>query len=278
MTDGECVSFLQWALPLLRLRWPGFRKVRGQVCKRIQRRMKELGLEGADAYRRFLATHPEEWLALEQMCRVTISCFYRDRAVFDGLSREVLPALAGAAIEGGRSTLTGWSAGCGSGEEPYTLTLIWGFLLRSRFPSLSLRLVATDVDRELLGRAERACYPPSSLAQLPPEWREAAFEVVEGEYALHRRFQQAVEFGLRDIRGSPPEGPFDLILCRNLVFTYFEESLQRQILTQLLGVLAPGGALIVGRREIVPSQALAIAAWPAIPCTYRKSSAQGDSS
>jgi len=61
MRDAECIAFLQWALPRMGFRWPGFRKVRGQVCKRVGRRLKELGLTDLEAYQVYLGTHPEEW-------------------------------------------------------------------------------------------------------------------------------------------------------------------------------------------------------------------------
>jgi len=94
LSDSDCVAFLQWALPRLRMRWPGFRKVRKQVCKRIRRRIAALELSGIAAYRQWLEDHPGEWEVLDGMCRITISRFYRDRGVFDALAGEILPGLA----------------------------------------------------------------------------------------------------------------------------------------------------------------------------------------
>ena len=85
MNDRECIGFLQWALPKMRMRWSGFRKVRGQVCKRVSRRMAVLALPDATAYRAYLEVTPDEWITLATLCRVTISRFYRDRGVFDHL-------------------------------------------------------------------------------------------------------------------------------------------------------------------------------------------------
>lgn len=84
--DAQWVSFLQWALPRLGLRWPGFRKVRRQVIKRIARRIEALQLGDLDSYRRYLETHEQEWLRLDDFCRITISRVYRDRRVFDSLA------------------------------------------------------------------------------------------------------------------------------------------------------------------------------------------------
>jgi len=75
MTDRECIAFLQWALLRMRMRWAGFRRVRAQVLKRISRRIEALSLPGADAYRTYLDSHPDEWAVLASLCRVTISRF-----------------------------------------------------------------------------------------------------------------------------------------------------------------------------------------------------------
>src|SRR6185295_20147796 len=125
VVSDRCVELLQWALPRLGKRWQGFRNVRGQVCKRIARRARELGLADLEAYRAHLEAHDDEWPVLDALCRVTISRFYRDRAVFDRLRLEILPAFAERAAARGESVVRAWSAGCASGEEPYTLAMIW---------------------------------------------------------------------------------------------------------------------------------------------------------
>ncbi len=109
--DPECVRFLQWALPRLRMRWPGYRKVRRQVCKRITRRLHALGLAGLAHYREYLETTPEEWSTLDSLCRVTISRFYRDRIVFDHLFDVVLPCLTEQVRVRGANHLDAWSIG-----------------------------------------------------------------------------------------------------------------------------------------------------------------------
>lgn len=90
MTDQDCVQFLKWSLPQLSLRWNGFRKVRNQVCKRIDRRVHELGLDDVSEYRALLERNKAEWGKLDSLCRVSISRFYRDREVFRCVEQEVL--------------------------------------------------------------------------------------------------------------------------------------------------------------------------------------------
>jgi chemotaxis protein methyltransferase CheR len=144
MKDADCVRFLQWLLPQQRLRWPGFRKVRRQVCKRIDRRLVELGLADVDAYQDWISAHPDELAVLDGCCQITISRFYRDRGVFDHLRETLLFELATAALAGGRDEVRCWSAGCASGEEPYTVNVIWKHDVAPRAPGLALKVVATD--------------------------------------------------------------------------------------------------------------------------------------
>ncbi len=253
MTDRECVELLQWAAPRLRLRWEGFRRVRGQVCKRIARRMKELGLEGVAAYRARLQADDAEWDVLDALCRVTISRFYRDRRVFDVLREELLPPVLDAARARGETTLRVWSAGCASGEEPYTVGVLFRLGLKPRFPDFHLELLATDADAHLLERARRGCYRAPTLRELPAGWAAQAFEARDGEHCVTAPFREGLTFRCEDLRAQQPDGPFHLVLCRNVAFTYFaREPLQREVLGRIVARLVPGGVLVIGAHESLP--------------------------
>lgn len=258
--NEDCVEFLQWALPRLGMRWAGFRKPRHQVCKRIARRIGELGLPGFAAYRGHLDANPAEWRVLDSLCRVTISRFRRDRGVFELIRHRLLPGLA--AAEAARVAAAGtphgdavvccWSAGCASGEEPYTLSIIWRLGLGDQLPDVRLDILATDADETLLERARAACYPASTLRELPPDWVEAAFVRANGELCLRPPFCQGVSLLRQDIRHGMPAGPFHLVLCRNLVFTYYEPAVQARLLRGILDRLLPGGFLVLGAHEGLP--------------------------
>lgn len=253
MTDRECVELLQWAAPRLRLRWEGFRRVRGQVCKRLGRRLKGLGLPDAAAYRARLEADPAEWEVLDSLCRVTISRFYRDHRVFDVLREDLLPAVLRDARDRGEQVFRVWSAGCASGEEPYTVAVLFRFGLAPAFPGLKLELLATDADEALLERARRGCYPPGTLRELPSEWAAKVFtRTEEGEQCLAPELRAEPTFRRQDLRAELPAGPFHLVLCRNVAFTYFAPPLQREVLARLLERLVPGGLLVIGSHESLP--------------------------
>ncbi|NTV53828.1 MAG: chemotaxis protein CheR [Syntrophaceae bacterium] len=252
MTDQDCILLLQWALPRLRLQWTGFRKVRRQVCKRISWRMRELDLPDAAAYCSYLKQRPDEWQVLDSLCRVTISRFFRDKRVFQFLEQQVLPYLAYPLLAGGEHELRCWSIGCASGEEPYTLAILWETVFRTRFPGIMIMIVATDADETMMERSRGGCYTSGSLKELPVEWVARAFKASGRNYCISDDFKERVTFLRQDIRKSTPEGRFHLVLCRNSVFTYFDEGLQEKMLEQIAAKLLPGGALVIGIHESLP--------------------------
>jgi len=268
--DQQGVEFLQWCLPRLHLRWRGFRKVRRQVYKRIARRMTELALSDIGRYRTYLQSRPEEWQRLDALCWISISRFYRDCRVFERLENACLPDLAKTILARGEHELRCWSAGCAAGEEPYTLALLFHYKLAPRFPMLRLHIVATDADSKALRRAERGCYPASSLRELPAEWCADAFERIAHEFCLKAEYRRSVSFMHQDIRERVPEGPFHLILCRNLVFTYFDDDLQREAILSIANRLLAGGVLVVGKHETIPDGPWELEPWQPRLGIFRK--------
>ncbi len=255
MKDEQCVRFLQWALPLLHMRWPGFRRVRKQVCKRIDSRMRDLSLAGIDEYKVYLHDHPDEWVELDALCRITISRFYRDQGVFATLQQRVLPALARQVLDRSDTLFRVWSAGCGSGEEPYTLAVLWAMELQPQYPNLSIDIVATDADPNMMRRARDAGYKFGSLKIMPESWRDRAFEIEGDNYCLRLEYRRCVQLLPQDIRQEQPEGRFDLVLCRNLVFTYFDDALQLEQLRRIVDAMHDGAALVIGIQEKLPDGA-----------------------
>jgi chemotaxis protein methyltransferase CheR len=130
--------------------------------------------------------------------------------------------------------------------------------------------VATDIDPQLIDRARRGCFRASSLREVPAELLALAFERSEQGYVARAALREFVEFRCQDLREEMPEGYFDLILCRNLAFTYFGAELQRELLARLCGRLQPGGALVVGLHESLPAEQGALAPWPGTRAVYER--------
>lgn len=250
MDDRQCVAFLQAVLPSLGLQWRGYRKVRRQVCRRIQARMRELSLDSPEAYRRLLQAQPEEARALDSTCRVTISRFYRDRGVFESLVTNVLPAAAARCSSG---LLRALSLGCASGEEVYSLVLVWQYHWQASFRPVTLLVLGIDANDVVLERARRGVFASGSLKALPPHLKQFGMqEEASGHYRVREQVRQAVRFEQGDIRAGLPAGPFDIVLCRNLAFTYFAPDVQLQVTRAMSQVMPPGAFLLLGGHESLP--------------------------
>ena len=269
MKDAKYIQFLQRALPRLRMRWPGFRKVRRQVCKRINRRIRELRLNDLEAYSEYLQVYQDEWIYLDSLCRISISRFYRDKGVFDCIGDKVLPALAQTTANSG-DKIKCWSAGSASGEEAYTIALVWQFVLSLDYPDMDIQITGTEVDSNLLERAERACYLQSSVKDLPEKWLSQAFNRTGKQYCLYPEFREKVNFISQDIRLAVPDGPFHIVLCRNLAFTYFDINLQKEVLGRIFDSLLDGGALVIGNHESLPGEVTYFRTWISNMGIYRK--------
>jgi chemotaxis protein methyltransferase CheR len=253
MSNAECTAFLQWALPRLNMRWAGFRKVRGQVCKRLKHRMSDLGLSGFDAYQARLEADPQEWRVLDDCCHITISRFFRDRAIFEALQKRVLPDIAKRAKRERRGAYC-WSAGCAAGEEAYTLKILWDIEVARFCPGVSLSIISTDVDEVMLARAREACFEETSLHELPPHLVREAFDTVGCLLCVRPEHRNGIEFLHQDLRSEAPAHLFDLILCRYLAFTYFTVPLQHEVLGRIVERLLPDGYLVVGANEKLPRE------------------------
>lgn len=267
------IDFLQWALPRMGYRWDGFSKPRGQVLKRIRERMSELKLSGGyKEYKDYLIEHHEEWENLDDLCNVTISKFFRDRKLWDFLRDVIMTELVRNIAEESKSITEPvliWSAGCCNGEEPYSVAIIYEQLKDSeqQFECKPVSILATDRNEEVLQRAKKGFYPGGALKELKDEEISTFFQLQKSEnnkdseadaeneseyYKIKKRLKQNISFEKRDIRTSIPERIFDLVFCRNLVFTYFTEERQQRFLQRLKPHFKAGCNLVIGSNEQIP--------------------------
>ena len=244
MRSDEFDAFLSEVLPPIGLSPTAYR--RRNVKRRIVRRMESAGIHDFPHYRDLVRRDPAEQEILRSLLVVTVSRFFRNRTVFQVLSREVLPRLA---AKGTPAAI--WSAGCAAGEEPYSLRIAWEELPGEKPP---LRLLATDVDPLSLERAAAGSYPESSLREVPDALRRKYFEREGGSYRVREEARRSVSFRKMDLLRDGSPGRFGLILCRNAAFTYFGPD-QRLTVAAMLGKsLEEGGYLALGRTEALPKE------------------------
>jgi chemotaxis protein methyltransferase CheR len=207
--------------------------------------MESVGVHDFPSYLRFLHRNPSERDNLRLLFNVTISRFFRNRRVFEALASQVLSPLAAKG-----NPVCAWSAGCASGEEAFTLRILWEEL-PGRKPDLSI--LATDIDEECLKRAGEGLYPESSIREVSGDIADRYLRGEGGRYRLREAVVRSVTFRRHDLLCESPPGDFDLVLCRNAAFTYF--AVPRRI--AIAAAVPPGGCLVLGRTEKLPREAAA---------------------
>jgi chemotaxis methyl-accepting protein methylase len=215
------------------------------VLRRVRNRMISARARSMAEYLDRLVRDPREADALLERLTIKVSRFFRDAASFEAL-RRALPAVCAARGAGG---LRVWSAGCGQGEEAYSLAM----LLAEEGAHASRHVVATDIDPAALAAAARGSYSVEALAEVPAALRERYFvrDPAAGTCRVVPEIRARVELRAHDLAGSAaaPDGRrFDVVCCRN-VLIYFGPPLQLHVERLLVRSLAPGGLLWLGEAE-----------------------------
>lgn len=172
---------------------------------------------------------------------INVSEFFRDPARWTELEREILPALLS-----GKGSLKIWSAACSNGAEPYSVAI----LLSELAPFRHHRLLATDIDRNILAQAQVGRYPADAVRNVTPARLMRYFNREGNYYLVKEEIRRMVSFRAHDLLTQAFENGFDLILCRN-VSIYFTRAAQDQLNSRLAASLAKGGYLFVGGSEMI---------------------------
>jgi two-component system, chemotaxis family, CheB/CheR fusion protein len=224
------------------------------ILRRIARRMAVMRIANLSDYSKYLEGHPEEMAELVMSFLIKVTEFFRDAQAFAYLKKNILPRIIERARTGDK-TLRFWSAGCATGEEPYTLALLVADLLGAELPQWSVKIFATDLDEGAINFAQRGLYPPNVLENLPDDYRDRFFEKIDHGYRVSKNLRQMVIFGHQDLSRGVPFPRIDLVVCRNLLI-YFNAELQQHVLDLFAFSLHhTNGYLFLGKAETVrPSQ------------------------
>lgn len=223
------------------------------VVSRLARRLRELGLDAFEAYVQRAEAEPAERQQLLDAIATNETHFFREPRQFAFLAEHVYPRWAADAAAGRRLRRARvWSAACSTGEEPASLAMV----LLDRFPPAAgwdVEVLASDLSSRALERARAATWPVAKAAEIPAvdlrRWMRRGFGSHEGEMRACAALRAAIRFQQVNLhRGPYPEGPFDLVLCRN-VLIYFDAAARAAVIDRLLDRLAPDGLLLLGHAE-----------------------------
>lgn len=239
-------EFLRLIAPRLGLQWRPFQR-RG-IKRKIKRRMTQLGFSGFEDYARKVEKDEGEQNFLIHTLTVTISRFFRDYEVFEIIKESIFPVL----LQRKEGKIKIWSIGCASGEEPYSLAILWKEAFEKEWSEVLFSILATDVNEKMIQRAKEGRYKKSSLRELPSKILEDYFEKDNGAYRIDEALKPYIQWTPHDILREDPFLGMDIIFCRNLVFTYFSKGSQIETLKKLFLSLKQKGFLVIGKDESLP--------------------------
>ena len=204
-----------------------------------------------------LDSDPREYDRLIRSLTVNVTKFFRNWDTYSMIEDKIIPALWD---RGERETRV-WSAGCSSGEEPYSIgILMHKYAAECQEPARleTISIIGTDIDAGCLADAERACYADSALADTPPALRERYFPEVAGLHTMLPDVKRLVSFECNDLLAYEPRSEdMHLVLCRNVII-YFEREAQDALFSAFHRSLAPGGFLVLGKVESLLGDARAL--------------------
>lgn len=202
--------------------------------------MTRAGVQKIENYVVLLRRNPQLIQEFKNMITINVSDFFRDSKQFGFLDKTIFPVIREAT-----DNLQIWSAGCASGEEPYSLAML---LQESSTPFLKYRIYGTDIDEAALENAGLGNYTEKSLKNVPAILLQKYFTKIDGLYRINPSLRQSIRFERHDLLTPYKSAAFNLILCRNVVI-YFSQKYKEKIHRNIVDALVPGGVLFIGSTE-----------------------------
>jgi len=220
--------------------------------RRIAVRIRARGASGCAEYSGMLDSDPREYEKLVRSLTVNVTKFFRNWETYSAIDQKVIPAL----LERDEREIRVWSAGCSSGEEPYSIGILMHKHSSGNGRDLkSVSIVGTDIDTDCLGEAERAVYTETALGDTPADLREKYFPRIAGQRTMLPEVRRLVTFEVRDVlQFQPPFEDAHLIVCRNVII-YLERAAQDALFAHFHQALAAGGFLVLGKVETLLGEA-----------------------
>jgi chemotaxis protein methyltransferase CheR len=214
--------------------------------------MKAMGCQDFELYLAAMDNDQALRAKCEVLMTVSISRFFRDRGFWETLENQILPEIISRDME----RVKVWFAGCACGEEVFSFAILWD-RLRDRFQALpEIEVLATDVNSVCLNRAQKGLYSVSSLKEVPEDVSSKYFKRQEkaNQYRIASSLARGISWRLHHLLHDPPDRNSHLIFLRNNLLTYYQEALKTPAFLRVVDCLVPGGLLIIGSHEKLPTE------------------------
>lgn len=233
------------------------------LARRIVLRMDEVGISDFGEYLSYLRNCPEEFRPLFNKILINVTGFFRNADSWRFLARRIVPQILKAKPNG--EPIRAWSAGCASGEEAYSLAMVFADAVGEMDFNSRMVIFGTDVDEAALAEARNGIYPAKNVLAVPEGFRRKYFVSANGQFQFRKDFRRSVHFSRHDVIHDPPFSRLDLIVCRNTLI-YFNTGAQKQIFARFHLALRDHGFLYLGESEI-PSHQETL--FDAVSCKHR---------
>ncbi|SDK30145.1 two-component system, chemotaxis family, CheB/CheR fusion protein [Maridesulfovibrio ferrireducens] len=221
---------------------------KSSIYRRVERRMGVHQIDKMSQYVRFLRENPQEVDLLFKEILIGVTNFFRDPEIWEHLKRIILPAMMKDFPDG--ETMRVWMPGCSTGEEAYSLSMVFNEVLEGQIApkKLSIQIFATDLDNDAIDKARMGVYPQNISSDVSKE-RLLRFFTQEGEFwRIESDIRDTVIFAPQNIIMDPPFTKLDIIVCRNLLI-YLDQELQKKLIPMFHYSLNPNGVLLLGSSE-----------------------------
>jgi two-component system, chemotaxis family, CheB/CheR fusion protein len=223
---------------------------RSTIVRRIERRMAVHQLPTKHDYLRFLQEEPSEIKSLFKEVLIGVTNFFRDPEAFDLMKKKIVPGI----VEDNGPQIRVWVPACTTGEEAYSIAMLFQEYLDKTKSGSTVQIFATDIDGEAIEKARLGVYPLSIAADVSPERIERFFTKEDNQFRVKKSLRDLIVFAVQNVASDPPFSKLDMISCRNLLI-YMNAELQRKVVHIFHYALRFNGVLFLGSSESVGSSA-----------------------
>ncbi|MFQ6120639.1 MAG: CheR family methyltransferase [Methanosarcinales archaeon] len=224
--------------------------------RRIAVRMRANNVSNYLEYIRVLKKNPKEYIHLIDAITINVTEFFRNPETYEAIEREVLPKLIKA--NSGTRNIRAWSAGCASGEEPYSLAILLLKAIKKKYKDNNFKIIiyGTDIDQESLNKAKEGIYTGDQIKNVKKSILNQYFNRIGDKYIIKDEVKQLITFQKHDLisRSGRKYTALDLIMCRNVVI-YFSNQLKEKLFMDFYKALKKSGYLILGKTEFISGEA-----------------------
>lgn len=221
---------------------------RNTLIRRIVRRMGLKQIEEMNQYAELLRNDPDEATELFRDMLIGVTSFFREKSSWDVLEKRVIPAILDAKESG--DSIRVWVAGCSTGEEAYSMGMLFLEAIQEAESRVSLQIFASDIDTAALERARAGRYTASEVAGVPSKLLKLYFTEDNEYYTISSRLRDRVVFSEQNLISDPPFSKIDVVSCRNLLI-YLQNDIQERVIEMFHFSLNPGGFLFLGNSESI---------------------------